>query len=271
MAEPRDSDTLIYSFGGTDVASFDFNTSTAQIITKSELNYEAKSSYSVTVSVRDNEDLDGTTPSTAIDDSIDVTIEVTDLDEGPVVNGSAYVDHPENVLQVAQYTADDPNSRTITWELSGDDDSKFRISATGTLTFGDLPDHETPGDLDTDNTYEITVTARGGTETGSLDVTVYVRDVNEAPTFSTSPTDRSVAENTAANENVGAPVEASDVDDGDSLSYLLSGEDASSFGIDTSTGQILTDADLDHETDDSYTVTVTARDQVRTRQVLSRF
>ena len=151
--------------------------------------------------------------------------------------------------------------RTITWELSGDDDSKFRISATGTLTFGDLPDHETPGDLDTDNTYEITVTARGGTETGSLDVTVYVRDVNEAPTFSTSPTDRSVAENTAANENVGAPVEASDVDDGDSLSYLLSGEDASSFGIDTSTGQILTYADLDHETDDEYTVTVTARDR----------
>ena len=103
------------------------------------------------------------------------------------MDGPTYVDHPEGVQKVAQYTADDPNSRQITWELSGDDDDKFRISATGTLTFGDLPDHETPGDLDTDNTYEITITARGGTETGSLDVTVYVADVNEAPDFLHEP------------------------------------------------------------------------------------
>ena len=257
---PDDDPIHIYSMSGTDAASFDFSTSTGQIITRDALNFESTSSYSVRVSIRDGENEDQS-PSTSTDDFIDVTIEVTDLDEGPVVNGPAYVDHPENVLQVAQYTADDPNSRTITWELSGDDDSKFRISATGTLTFGDLPDHETPGDLDTDTTYEITITARGGTETGSLDVTVYVSDVNEAPTFSTSQTNRSVAENTAANENVGAPVEASDDDDGDSLTYLLGGDDASSFSIDTSTGQILTDADLDHETDDSYTVTVIARDQ----------
>ena len=176
------------------------------------------------------------------------------------MDGPIYVDHPEGVLKVSQYTADDPNNRQITWELSGDDDSKFRISATGTLTFGDLPDHETPGDLDTDNTYEITITATGGTETGSLDVTVYVANVNEAPYFDPSQATRSVVENTGYNQNVGAPVEASDDDDGDSLTYLLGGDDASSFSIDTSTGQILTDADLDHETDDSYTVTVTARD-----------
>ena len=57
------------------------------------------------------------------------------MDEGPEVNGPAYVDHPENDLQVAEYTADDPNNRPITWELSGDDDGKFHLSATGTLTF----------------------------------------------------------------------------------------------------------------------------------------
>ena len=149
VAEPRDSDVLVYSFGGTDAASFDFNTSTAQIITKAELNYEAKPSYSVTVSVRDNEDKDGTNPSTEIDDSIEVTIEVTDLDEGPVVNGSSYVYHPENDLQVDEYTASDPNSRQISWQpLSGDDAVKFSLSPTGALSFRSPPDHETPGDKD---------------------------------------------------------------------------------------------------------------------------
>ena len=256
---PDDDPIHIYSMSGTDAASFDFSTSTGQIITRDALNFESKPSYSVRVSVRDGENEDQSL-STSTDDFIDVTIDITDLDEGPEVDGPIYVDHPEGVLKVAQYTADDPNSRTITWELSGDDDSKFRISATGTLTFGDLPDHETPGDLDTDNTYEITITATGGTETGSLDVTVYVANVNEAPYFDPSQATRSVVENTGYNQNVGAPVEASDDDDGDSLTYLLGGDDASSFSIDTSTGQILTDADLDHETDDSYTVTVTARD-----------
>ena len=256
---PDDDPIHIYSMSGTDAASFDFSTSTGQIITRDALNFESKPSYSVRVSVRDGENEDQSL-STSTDDFIDVTIDITDLDEGPEVDGPIYVDHPEGVLKVAQYTADDPNNRQITWELSGDDDSKFRISATGTLTFGDLPDHETPGDLDTDNTYEITITATGGTETGSLDVTVYVANVNEAPYFDPSQATRSVVENTGYNQNVGAPVEASDDDDGDSLTYLLGGDDASSFSIDTSTGQILTDADLDHETDDSYTVTVTARD-----------
>ena len=224
VAEPRDSDVLVYSFGGTDAASFDFNTSTAQIITKAELNYEAKPSYSVTVSVRDNEDKDGTNPSTEIDDSIEVTIEVTDLDEGPVVNGPSYVDHPENDLQVAEYTASDPNSRQISWQpLSGDDAVKFSLSPTGALSFRSPPDHETPGDQDRNNDYEVTITARGGTETGSLNVTVYVNDVNEAPTFSSGQTTRSVAENTGSGQDVGAPVEASDPDDGDSLTYVLGG------------------------------------------------
>ena len=188
---PDDDPIHIYSMSGTDAASFDFSTSTGQIITRDALNFESKSSYSVRVSVRDGENEDQSL-STSTDDFINVTIEVTDLDEGPVVNGSAYVDHPENVLQVAQYTADDPNNRTITWELSGDDDDKFRISTTGTLTFGDLPDHETPRDQDGNNDYEITITARGGAETGSLDVTVYVANVNEAPYFDSSQATRNV-------------------------------------------------------------------------------
>ena len=51
---------------------------------------------------------------------------------------------------------------------------------------------------------------------------------------------------------MGAPVAASDAD-----SYALSGDDAASFAIDVSSGQITVGAntELDHETKDSYTVT----------------
>ena len=44
-------------------------------------------------------------------------------------------------------------------------------------------------------------------------------------------TTRSVAENTASEQNVGSAVAATDVDSGDTLTYTLSGTDAAAFGI----------------------------------------
>ena len=261
-AVPRDNDTLIYSLGGTDAASFDFSTSTGQIITKAALDYESKGSYSVTVSVRDNEDSTGAT-STAIDDRIDVIINLTDEEEGPEVTGPTHVPYAENDnQQVADYDATDSQNGTITWSLEGADAEDFLLSNTGVLTFKSPPNYESAIDEDTNNEYLVTVVATAGAETGEVYVIVDVSNVNEAPAFSSNhTTSRSVAENTASNQNVGAPVEASDPDDGDSLTYALGGDDASSFDIDTSSGQILTYAALDHETDDEYTVTVIASDQ----------
>ena len=257
---PDDDPTHIYSLSGGDAASFDFDTSNAQITTKAALDFESKPSYSVRVSVRDDEDEDEN-PSTSTDDFIDVTINVTDIYEGPTVNGDDYIDHPENTLQVAEYTADDPNSRSTGWQpLSGDDSGKFRLSATGVLSFKSAPDHENPTDKDGNNDYEVTIKVSAGNETGSLDVTVNVHNVNEPPTFSSRPVNRSVAENRPANENVGDPVTASDVDVDDSLSYDLGSDDTSDFYIDPTTGQILTSISLDHETKERYNVTVIASD-----------
>ena len=47
---------------------------------------------------------------------------------------------------------------------------------------------------------------------------------------------------------------------GDALTYALSGTDAASFDIDTDTGQLMTQAALDYETKNAYTVTVAASD-----------
>ena len=67
--------------------------------------------------------------------------------------------------------------------------------------------------------------------------------------------------------NVGAPVVATDLSvPPETLTYTLSGTDAGSFDINTSTGQltVASGTALDHETKDRYTVIVTATDPVTT-------
>ena len=71
---------------------------------------------------------------------------------------------------------------------------------------------------------------------------------------------RTVDENTATDQPIGAPVVATDVDAGDSWTYSSDATSLTVFGIDTSTGQLKTKAALDHEVKDVYVVTVTARD-----------
>ena len=87
---------------------------------------------------------------------------------------------------------------------------------------------------------------------------------NNAPVFSDgTSTTRSVAENSAAGTNVGAPVTATDADSDDTLTYSLEGTDAASFTIVSGSGQIKAKSGVtyDHEaTTNSYTVTVKADD-----------
>ena len=83
---------------------------------------------------------------------------------------------------------------------------------------------------------------------------------NSAPTFDDGETTtRSVAENTAAGQNIGAPVAATD-GESDPLTYSLGGTNAASFDIVATTGQLRTSAALNFETKDSYTVTVSVSD-----------
>ena len=95
----------------------------------------------------------------------------------------------------------------------------------------------------------------------SIDVTIDVSNVNEAPTFTEGATaTRTIAENTAAGVNIGDAVTATDVDANTTLAYTLGGTDASSFSIVGTTGQLQTSAALDYETKNSYSVTVSVSD-----------
>ena len=73
---------------------------------------------------------------------------------------------------------------------------------------------------------------------------------------------RSLAENTGPSINIGRPLEATDVDQVDTLFYSLGGTDAGSFSIGSTNGQLRTKSGIvyDHEARSSYRVTVTVSD-----------
>ena len=257
--DPDDGDTLIYTLSGTDALLFSIGAD-GQITAKSSLDSDVRATYEVTVEVHDGRAADGS-PSTTIDDTIVVTIMVSDVNEPPTLTGTTTVSIAENSgTNVATYSADDPERGTLTWDLSGDDFDDFDITG-GVLTFKTMPDREAATDKNTDNVYHVTVEVTDGNNTVTRDVTVTVTDVNEAPAFpSTEDGQRSVVENTNPGQPVGDPVAADDPDEGAVLTYILSGTDASSFDIDSSSGQILTKDDLDEDTKPSYTVIVDVHD-----------
>ena len=252
-ADPADGSLLTYSLSGPDASSFDIVRATGQLLTKASLDHEDKANYTVTVTVVD--------PS-LLSDTVTVTINVNDVDEPLVLSGPDVVDYPENGTDaVAQYTADDPEDvATAIWSLDGDDKDLFDITG-GELTFKSSPDHDVAGDKDGNNVYLVTVTASDGTTPVTLAVEVTVSNVNEVPEFTASEDgERTVAENTGADQDIGAPVAATDPDNSDTLTYTLGGIDATSFSIDETTGQLKTKDTLNYEAKDTYTVTVTATD-----------
>ena len=259
--------------------------STGEILTRSRLNYEALSELEELGPAGGQHRIITGSRVTATDssmpmgnsDDIDANIRVNDVNETPIpvetlsVSGeSAITNYPENGTDaVGTYTAQGENAAMATWALEGADSGDFNISSAGELTFASSPDFEDPADADTDNTYMVTVKASADGEMATLDVTVTVTDVedevepsNVAPIFPTETTTRSIAENTAAGANIGAPVAATDAND-DTLTYTLEGTDMASFGIIASTGQLRTSAALDYEDETTYTVVVRATDPGR--------
>ena len=265
-----DGDALTYTLGGDDASSFAIVEDSGQLQTRSALDFETKASYFVTVSVSDKKDAGGNAD-TVVDDTIDVTISVTNVNDQPAfATDTATRSVAENTAASQNIGApveatDDDDGDSLTYTLGGDDASSFAIVAgSGQLQTRSALDFETKA------SYSVTVSvsdskdADGNADTAvddTIDVTISVTNVNEQPAFSTDTATRSVAENTAAGTDIGAPVEATDDDDGDSLTYTLGGDDASSFAIVAASGQLQTRSALDFETKASYFVTVSVSDR----------
>ncbi len=206
-------------------------------------------------------------------DSINVTINVTDVNEAPVFSDGASTTRSiaENTaagqnIGTAVGATDVDSGTSLTYSLGGTDATSFAIvTSSGQLQTKAALNYETK------SRYSVTVSVSDGNGgSDSITVTINVTDVNEtqtqvavnsAPVFTDgASTTRSVAENTAAGQNIGDAVGATDADSGDSLTYSLGGTDEASFAIVTSSGQLQTKAALDFESKSSYEVTVSVSD-----------
>ncbi len=166
--------------------------------------------------------------------------------------------------QTSAYTAEatDADGDVIRYSLAGADAALFEINdSTGVVTFRDAPDFENPGDANGDNDYEITVIAFDGTAETRQDVTISVTNENDnAPVFESA-----TAVDAAENQTVAYQASATD-EDGDTLTYSISGADAALFDIDAATGAVTFktapdfEAPGDADADNAYQITVTASD-----------
>ena len=250
-------DTLEYRLGGTDASRFSIDAAGGQLSTRRGFTYdhEEDASHAVTVTVEDDQ---GSTT------DIDVTIEVTDLDEPPGTPSAPTRAGATN------------KSLRMTWPEPGntgpdidDYDYGHRVESSGpswtnvtntTITAREV----TVEGLRPDTAYEVQVRAHNAEGTSAWSAPGPARtNANRAPAFREgSRASRSLPENTFGFVDIGSPVEATDADD-DDLSYLLEGTDAASFLLDPTSGQLSTrgSVDYDHESKSSYQVTVKVEDE----------
>ena len=164
-----DEDTLTYTLGGTDAASFSIVSTSGQLQTSAALNYETKSSYSVTVSATDDS---GASNNSA---TITVTISVTDVNDAP-----EFAEGSSTTLSVDKDTypsrdlgdpvsATDADGDTLTYSLGGTDAALFEIDSTnGQLSNIGWLDYEDK------SSYSVTITvsdSNGGTDTITVTIT----------------------------------------------------------------------------------------------------
>ena len=255
-ATDLDGHTLIYTLEGSDAASFGILSASGQIQTKAGVtyNHEAQSTYTVIVKADDS---NGGT------DTVTVTITVTDLNEPPGVPAAPSV----------AATAGSSTSLDVSWTAPTNTgpaiasyDLQYREGSSGNFTDG--PQDETGlsaaiASLMANTSHQVQVRATNAEGDGDWSFAGTGRTGNTPPEFSGATAARSVAENTAAGQDVGAVLTATDADS-DTLTYTLEGADAASFDIVTisAAAQIRTKAGVtyNHEAKPTHTVIVKADD-----------
>ena len=252
-------DELTYTLGGTDRESFyilDENIGELRVRSTTQLDYETRRTYEVTVTATDEQDTS---------DTVSLTIEVTDVEhEGTVI---LPLTQPR-VGSPVQASLSDPDGgvtgTTWQWERSDDGVTGWEdIDGARSVSY-------TPGTDDIGKYLRATVTYTNIHGPGKTAQSVTSGAVGAAPNsnpeFASASVVRRVAEHTAAGQRIGSRVEADDAD-GDPLQYALSGMDGNLFGINRSSGQLLTRAALDYEMANEYEVDVSVSDGKDTNAV----
>jgi len=153
----------------------------------------------------------------------------------------------------------------VTWSIvSGDDKNLFTIQDNSMLVFTQAPDFEKPSDADSNNIYQVAVSATNGTDTETKKFYVHIINLNDlAPTIQV-PTQVTLPETTTK------VMQLTGTDpDNDSLTWSITGgEDASLFQIDGDTLYFKASPDYENPSDSDknnvYNVTLTLSDGTHT-------
>jgi hypothetical protein len=154
-ASDPDGDSLTYSISGSEI-----NISNSGALTfASAPDYETKNSYSASVTVSDS----------ITSTSQEITVNISDENEAPIINSSATFAADENQVSIGDISSSDPDGDSLTYSISG---SEINISNSGALTFASAPDYETK------NSYSATVTVSDGAKSTTQGITVNIGDIN---------------------------------------------------------------------------------------------
>ena len=218
-----------------------------------------RDSLRVTITLHDGRDADGNVEAApAIDDTRTASVRVTDVEEDGVVTLSTEEAETGTPLTATLEDGDGGVSGEV-WQWA-----RSRNGRTGwTNISGATSSSYTPTVADEDFFLRATVTytdRRGAGKSAAGITGRRVPSANRSPAFPlTEDGQRTIAENTRAGRNIGAPVAAVDPES-NSLTYTLSGSDAAAFTVVRSTGQLRTSEALDFETKSSYSLTVEVHD-----------
>ena len=247
------------SLAGADAASFEIAGSQLRLKAGTVLDFEVKSSFSVTVQVDDP--AVGATP----DDSAALTLTLNNANELPQVSlANVVASLPEgsntsSSVPIADIVITDDGLGTNDLSLAGLDAASFEIAGSQLrLKAGTMLDFETK------NSYEVTVrvddASLGTFPDDTASTVLTITDVNEPPTVSLSNPVASLAEST----DTSIAVRVADITVNDDAlgtnSLSLSGPDAANFEIAGSELRLRAGTSLDFETKPTLNVTVQVDD-----------
>ena len=199
-----------------------------------------------------------------------ISITVTNINEAPsFATASQDLSVNENSSgSIYTASATDPEQASLTYSASGADLDLFNFNASsGSLSFIASPNYENPLDQDSNNIYQLSITASDGEYSSSQDLSISVANVNEPPVFTTTSVDLSSAENASFVHTVEA---ATDEDQGQQLTYTISGTDQADFNFDPATRQLSFVVTPNYENpqdsgrNNNYQVSITVSDGVYT-------
>ena len=199
----------VLSLSGSDASIFELDGNALFVKANTNFNFEAKSTYDVTVAVDDAKV--GNSP----DAIVNFALAVTDINEAPTAVNfvNSFTNLAENTsttarLKVADITVTDDALGTNVLSISGSDANFFELDGNAVYLKAN-----TALDFETKTSYNISVNVNdasfGSTPTASANLMIGISNVNEAPTVT--------GEIVSTGQNTGNPVNSITIDLADNL------------------------------------------------------